>query len=115
MTAFRNAMILNILGAIVLIVGISSAVIVYWLGQKPPALSTTSSDWKDSSLSAMDSKTSTRNIELYGGKVEILMVKLLDWLHRPESLPILIVAISALMALSCFLIGRQLDKFKQAF
>ena len=109
MSGFRHTATLNTVGVIVLLVGISSAALVYRLGQKSSPTSTTNGAWKDSTLSLTDSKTSTRNIELYGGKVEVLMVKWLDWLRRPESLAILIAIISALVALGCFLVASHLS------
>jgi hypothetical protein len=100
---------LNTVGVIVLLVGIGSTIFVYRLGQNRSATSTTNSDWQDSSLSVTDSKTSTRDIELYGGKVEVLMVKWLERLRRPESLAIIIATVSALIALGCFLVARRLS------
>jgi hypothetical protein len=108
MSAFRHAATLSTVGVIVLLVGIGGAVLVYRLGQNPSAASTTNSDWKDSTLSLTDSKTSTRDIELYGGKLGVLMVRWLEWLQRPESLAIIIATISALIALGCFLLARRL-------
>ena len=109
MSDFRHTATLNTVGVIVLLVGISSAALVYRLGQKSSPTSPTNGGWQDSTLSLTDSKTSTRNIELYGGKVEVLMVKLQDWLHHPKSMAILIAIISALIAAGCFLVGRYLS------
>jgi len=109
MRVFRHTATLNTVGVIVLFVGICSAALVYRLDQKSAPTSITNGDWKDSTLSLTDSKTSTRNIELYGGKVEVLMVKLQDWLQHPESMAILISTISALIAAGCFLAARYLS------
>ena len=106
MSGFRLAATLNTVGVIVLLVGLGSAGLVCWLGQNRSATSTTNGDWKDSTLSLTDSKTSTRDIELYGGKLEVLMVHFLDWLQRPTSLAIIIAAISVLIAASCFFLAR---------
>ena len=108
MYTFRHAATLNTVGVIVLLVAIGSAVLVYRLGRNRPATSTMNSDWRDSSLSPSDSKVATRDIELYGGKVEVLMVKWLGWLQRPEFPVIIIAALSALIALCCFLAARLL-------
>ena len=107
MSEFRHAATLNSVGVIVLIVGLGWAGFVYQRGQKPSGSPTTPGDWKDSTLSLTDSKSATRNIELYGGKVEVLMVRWLDWLHHPETQAILIALISALLALGCFLFARH--------
>lgn len=109
MSASRQAATLSTVGVIVLLIGFGSAALVYRLGQSRLATSTTNSDWKDSTLSLTDSKTSTRDIELYGGKLEVLMVRWLEWLRCPESLAIIIATISALIALSCFLVARRLS------
>ena len=107
MNAFRRIASLNTVGVIVLVIGMSSAVLVYRLGQNRSANSTTNSEWKDGSLALTDSKTSTRDIELYGGKLEVLMVKWLEWLQHPESLAIIIAAVATLIALGCFIAARS--------
>jgi len=109
MSGFRHAATLNTVGVIVLLVGMGSAGLVYWLGRDRSVSSTANGGWRDSSLSLTDSKASTRDIELYGGKVEVLMVKCLGWLERPESLAIIIATISALVALGCFLVARRVS------
>ena len=109
MSAFRHAVAVNTVGVIVLLVGIGSAALVYRLGQNRPTTSSTNSDWKDSSLSLTESKTAARDIELYGGKVQVLMVKWMEWLQRPVSLSIIIATVSVLIALGCFLVTRRLS------
>ena len=109
MHTFRHALVFNIVGVIVLLIGIGSASLVYRRAQPAPATATTTGEWKDSSLALTDSKISTRNIELYGGKVEVLMVRWMDRLQRPESLAIIIATISVLIALGCFLVARHLS------
>jgi hypothetical protein len=96
---------LNAVGVLVLLLGLSSALLLY--RQNRPATSTPTGDWKDSTLSLTDSKTSTRNIELYGGQLEVLMVKWQAWLRRPESQALLIATTSALIALVFFLVARR--------
>ena len=107
MYTFRHIVVFDIVGVIVLLIGIGSASLAYRRTQPVPADANTV--WQDSTLSLMDSKTSTRNIELYGGKVEVLMVKWQEWLRRPESLTVLIITISTLIAAGCFLAGRYLS------
>jgi len=109
MSAGRHAATLTTIGVIVLLVGIGSAALVYRLGQKSAPASTTAGDWQDSSLSMADSKIATRNIELYGGKLEVLMVQWQAWVCRPEAQAILIVTITVLIALGCFLVARHLS------
>ena len=109
MRSLRCIAALNIMGVIVLLVGIGSARLVIQRGQPPATNSTAIGGWQDSSLALMDSKTATRNIELYGGKVEVLMVQALDWLQRPAVLAILIALVAVLLALGCFLTARHLS------
>ena len=109
MNAGQAVRMLKTVGVIVLLGGISSAGFVYRLGQSPATVAVAPGDWQDSSLTMLDSKTATRNIELYGGKVEVLMVKVLDWAQRPASLALLIATVAVLVALSCFLVAGQLS------
>ena len=89
MSKLRHTAILNAVGLIVLLIGIGSAGLIYWSGQKPPAPETTTGEWKDGSLSLTESKTATRNIELFGGKLEVLMVQWQERLQRPTSIAII--------------------------
>jgi hypothetical protein len=100
---------LNRVGVIVLLLGIGVAGIVYWIQQNRSAQTASSEagDWRDSTLSLEDSKISSRDVELYNGKIGMLMVRLTDDLKRPEALPILIATISTLTALGCFLVARR--------
>jgi len=109
MSLFQRATILNMVGLIVLFIGIGSAGLFYRSGQKPPALENTTGEWKDDSLALTESKTATRNIELFGGKLEVLMVQWQERLQRPTSIAIITGAVSVLIALSCFLVARHLS------
>ncbi|HUJ10332.1 MAG TPA: hypothetical protein VL171_09920 [Verrucomicrobiae bacterium] len=107
MSASRQAATLNTVGVIVLVLGIGSAILLY--RHSRPAASNTNGDWQDNSLSLTDSKANTRDIEMYGGKLEVLMVKWMIWFRRPESQAIVIATLSVLLALSCFLGARHLS------
>jgi len=109
MSLFQRATILNMVGLIVLLVGISSAGLIYGSGQKPPTFESTTGEWKDGSLSLTESKTATRNIELYGGKLEVLMVQWQERLQHPTSIAIITGAVSVVIALSCFLVAHHLS------
>ena len=98
---------LNAVGVIVLIIGLGSAILLY--RQCRPATVQHEGEWQDSTLTLTDSKSNTRDIEMYGGKLEVLMVQCLEWLHRPESLAIFIAVTSVLVALGCFLVARYLS------
>ena len=108
MSASRHSRTLQAVGVLVLLVGIGSAGLVIRFGLAPVPATPTNGDWQDSSLALTDSKSATRNIELYGGKVEVLMVRLLDWAQRPEGLALLIISGAVVIALGCFGIARHL-------
>jgi len=106
---------LNALGLIVLLVGIGSACIVYWIGQNRHAgrsnrtgTSTAGGDWKDGTLSLEDSKIASRDIEMYYGKAGVLTVRALNWLRRPKTQAILLATVSTLIAFGCFFVARRL-------
>jgi hypothetical protein len=107
----NRAELLKTLGVAVLVLGVVSASIVYWSGQKHSASQSNNrgtsvdGDWKDSTLSSEDLKGSSRTIEMNYGKVAVLMVSWLHWweqLKPYESLAIIIATISTLTALGCF-------------
>jgi hypothetical protein len=91
------------IGIVVLLLGLAIAAIVYRTGQsRSVPQSNAAGDWRDSTLSTQDSKVSSRDVELYYGKVGMLVVKLQDWSKRPESRAVLIATISTLTSLACF-------------
>jgi hypothetical protein len=108
---------LNRLGLVVLVAGLVSAGVVYWAGQnrsaQQQATPTADGEWRDGTFSTEDSKIATRNVELYGGPVEMLMVKFEDALKRPEWQAILIATTSILIALACFLAAHRLSSVYQ--
>ena len=108
MYTFRHTAVFNIVGMIVLLIGIGSASRVYRRAQPVPSAAAPG-DWQDSSLPLMDSKNSTRTIELYGGKVEVLMVKVLEWGQRPATQALLIATSALLIAAGCFMVARHLS------
>jgi hypothetical protein len=109
---------LNRIGLVVLAAGLVSAGVVYWVGQNrsgpQQAASSADGEWRDGTLSTEDSKIATRNVELYGGPVEMLMVKFEDALKRPEWQATLIATTSIFIALGCFLAARNLYKHVKA-
>ncbi len=105
--------VLNKVGLIVLLVGLVSALIVYWVGQNRAArqqpATTADGEWKDGTLSTEDSKIANHTIELYGGPVEMLMVRFDEAVKHPEWQAVIIAAVSTLIALACFLAARNLS------
>ena len=109
-SSFARPATLNMVGAIVLVLGIVIAGIVYWVGQSHSGSQgtyTADGDWHDDTLSLEDSKGSTRDVQLYGGTMEMLMVKINDALKQPGVQAALIVVASALVASGCFIAARQ--------
>ena len=117
-SVLRRAELLKTIGVVVLVLGIGSASIVYWSGQKRSASQSNHQEtlnaqggWGDSTLAPEDTKGSSRTIEMNFGKVAVLVM---NWLHRlqqlkpHESLAITIGMISILTALSCFLVANRL-------
>jgi hypothetical protein len=103
-----NAASLKMTGVIVLVVGLSGAVLLYRQG-RPPA-SKTAGEWQDSTLSLTDSKANTRNIEMYGGQLEVLMVKWQEWFHQPTARATLVAMGAAVAALVCFILAHFMKK-----
>ena len=94
---------LNAIGVMALVVGLPIAAIIYGSGQSDSApQSNAAGDWQDSTLSTQDSKVSSRDVEMYYGKIGMLVVKLQDWSKRPTSWAILIATISTVTAVTCF-------------
>jgi hypothetical protein len=107
---------LNRLGVVVLVLGLTSACLVFWIGQrriarqsKSGATTTTAGDWQDGTLSVEDSKKASRDVEMYYGKIGFLMVRLSDWWKRPESKAIVLATASTLIAAGCFFAARRLS------
>jgi hypothetical protein len=99
---------LNTIGVIVLLLGIVIACAVYWSGQAGSgSQATADGDWTDNTLSLQDSKSSTHDVEMYGGNLEMVMVKFTNALKEPGSQAALIVAVSTLVALGCFVAARR--------
>ena len=112
----NRAELLKTLGVLVLVLGVVSASIVFWSGQKRSSSQSNSQEtsvvdggWKDSTLSPEDLKGPSRSIEMNYGKVAVLLVNWLHWweqLKPHESLAIIIATISILTALSCFIVAK---------
>ena len=108
----RQRKLFNTLGVVVFVLGVGTAGFVDWNGQhrsgnasNGQGTSAVDSGWQDGTFAPQDSKKSSRDIELYTGKVGMLVVRLRDWAGQPESLAIIIATISTLTALACFLVA----------
>jgi hypothetical protein len=103
---------LNIVGVIVLVLGLSIASIVLVVGArraKAAGAGGAPGDWQDNSLSIQDSKASSHDLEMYDGKLGMLGLKLSDAFHQPESLAMIIATTCSLVAVGCFFVSRRLS------
>ena len=107
---------LNRLGVVVLLLGLTSAGLVFWFGQRQIARQSRSrattaaeGDWQDGTLSLEDSKSGSRAVELYYGKTGFLVLRLSNWWKRPESKAIVLATASTLIAAGCFFAARRLS------
>ena len=108
-SSFKWPVALNTLGVGVLLLGLGAAGGVYWSGQAQPAgTGPEASGWRDSTLDLEDSKSSSRDVEMYYGKVGMLIVRLQDWCAEPAALALMLAIISTLAALGCFLAAKRL-------
>jgi hypothetical protein len=102
---------LNVVGVTVLVLGLSIASIVLVTGagrSKTQGATGAASDWQDGSLSIVDSKASSRDMEMYNGKLGMLALRLSDAFKQPESLAMIIATTSSLFALGCFFVSHRL-------
>jgi uncharacterized membrane protein YbaN (DUF454 family) len=107
--------IFDILGFLMLFLGILSAGVAVWSGQDRSAsrLETPSADngWKDDTLSPEDSKSSSRQSEVLSGKFGTLLTY---WWRRcaeavsTQGFAMILAMISVLVALFCFVVANRL-------
>lgn len=111
-TSGRRRTAFKALGVLVFILGLGSAGLIYGNAQHRSATasngqgtSAVDGGWQDGTLSAQDSKKSSRDLELYYGKLGMLVVRLRDWVEQPVNLAIIIATVSTLAAVGCFLVA----------
>lgn len=108
----RRSATLNVVGALILLLGFAGAGIVYGIGQNRAAgrAATGDGSWQDGSLAATDSKSFSHDVEMYNGTAGILVMKwwnLCDELKKPGSVAIMIAAGSAIAAGGCFMAAKR--------
>lgn len=87
-----------------LVIGIASACVLYWAR-------TRTADVMDDPAMAGYSKPELMQMEVMYGKMGMMSSDLLNDLKQPKTQAILIVAISAVVAVGCFLLAdRWVDK-----
>ena len=89
-------------GVIVLLLGISSACLVYWIGTRSPDLS-------DDLSMVRFNKAESRQMAMLYGKMGLLIEDWVNDLKQPDTQATLIVTTSILIALGCFYFARLLD------
>jgi hypothetical protein len=93
---------LRIIAVVILLLGIVSAGVVYWLGTRSADLS------DDPSMSGFD-KPEERQMEMLYGKSGELIEDWSDDLKQPGTQAIIIAAASIIIASGCFYFARLLD------
>ena len=97
----RRVARLRLIGIIVLLLGISSAGVVYWLGTRSPDVS------DDLSMVGYN-KAQTRQMGMLYGKMGPVIEEWCDELKQPGTQAEIIVAVSILVAAGCFYFARLL-------
>jgi hypothetical protein len=98
----RRAKKLKIIGIIVLVLGISGAGIVYWLGTRSDGLS------DDISMLGYDKPRNLQMERMYG-KWGDLTNDVLDDLKQPGTQAFIIVATAGLVAWGCFYVAGRIN------
>ena len=112
-SSFSRREALNTAGIVVLLLGLGSAGIVYFTGQRQPldqANANVTGEYQDGTLSVGDSKKLSRTIEMNWGKLGVLTEKWSHWrdaLSQPKPLSFTIATLSALVAYACFYAANQ--------
>ena len=101
-SARRRARQLRITGVIVLLLGIVSMGVVYWLGTRGPDLS------DDLSMVGYN-RAQTRQMGQLYGKSGLLIEEWSNDLKQPGTQAIIIAVVSVIIASGCFYFARLLD------
>jgi hypothetical protein len=97
----RRAARLRTIGLIVLMLGLGSAGLVYWLGTRSP-------DVMDDLSMVGYNKAQTRQMGMLYGKMGPVIEEWFDDLKQPGTQAEIIVAVSILIAAGCFYFARLL-------
>jgi len=95
----KRAARFRLIGIIVLVLGLGSAGVVYWLGTRSP-------DVTDDLSMVGYNKAQTRQMAMLYGKMGPVIEEWFDDLKQPGTQAEIIVAISILVAIGCFYIAR---------
>jgi flagellar basal body-associated protein FliL len=98
---------LKTIGVIVLVLGLGSAGLVYWLGTRSP-------DVMDDLSMLGFNKAQSRQMGILYGKMGLFTEDLLNDLKRPGTQATIITAVSILIAAGCFYFSRMPDNDDEA-
>ena len=98
----KQRALLRIVGASLLLLGIGSACIVYWIG-------TRTADLSDDLSMERDNIAASRQMGILYGKMGLLIEDWSGQLKQPGTQAIIIVVVSTLVALGCFYFARLLE------
>src|ERR1700678_1670520 len=101
-SAKRRARLLRITAAVVLVLGIFGADLVYWLG-------TRSAEMPDDAQTLGNEKAESRQSEILYGQQAGLIKEWAEDLKRPGTQAVIVVVAAALVAGGCFYFARLLD------
>jgi hypothetical protein len=107
---------LNIIGAIILLVGLSSATLIYLNAGKNSSgvLGYEAGDGAVYPINPEDSKQYLRDLELYGGKANVLMDQFRRWfegLWQGKSLAFIIAGTTIIVSFGLFYVANYLIPF----
>ena len=110
---FNLSTVLKIISAIILLVGLGSACFIYWAVENVPGsiLGYEQGDGEVYPVRPDDSKKYLRDMELYGGKANVLMDRTRRWfvgLWQGKSLAFTLGCISILLSLMVFYMANRL-------
>lgn len=101
---------INLIGLIVLVLGLASAEGIYWFGLRGDADKATR-DALTNAIQLESQRSSDREIEMGFGKVYVLVTHAEQWwtgLPGYQRAALWIVAITVLVALACFILAARL-------
>ena len=90
-------------GALILLLGLAGAGVVYWTGAPPE-------DWSSDPATARAYKTEARNIEINFGKMGLMLNDVMAGLDRTDVRAAIIALVSILVASGCFCFARWLER-----
>jgi hypothetical protein len=101
--AHRRVWRYRIAGVVILLLGVASAGVVFWLGSRAPDLS------DDPSMIGFN-RAEERQMAMLYGKQGQMIEDLKNWLKQPNTQAVLIVVAAGIVAAGCFYVARVLEE-----